>query len=394
MKKSAILLFVILALSLVAFLPSQVKATTYTYTIIGPYYEAGAVAPKYVSGGIVNSNGTVQYWNVSGVGGTAQTKVLGTYATPALYIAWNVTTVANATKRYYFFLSSATSDTVNIMIPLATFPYFNYQFIVADFYGMTNPYLQTTTTVNGTTWIVERQPLLASPTSFIMQQYQVYGLQFVCTQGTYSQSFTAENTFSNSLAVLAGAFPTSPYGNELYAYAERLNGSNIQIQYADPSNSTIWLYIEIYHSIGSYQITDYTLNTTGYSYNQLWVMGNSLLDYTVLVQAYVYGQEYDYSFSCPGPTTGTNPWIGLLDSLGSWPPGLEPSQIIATAIILAFLCIGSYASVDVGCVLAWLATGILVVLGWYTIAIPNFVFAGFVTFLVIFAHAKKTEREL
>jgi hypothetical protein len=392
MKKISILFLAILALTLFSFLPFQAKATSYTYTITGSYLDQGQIPTANVKVAIFFSNGTSNAFYLNTTGVSVVTQVF-TSNNPATHLSW-AEDGQNYT-RIYEFLPSQTSDTVYVCIPASFLPYFYYQFSIADFYGMNNPYLETSTVISGTSRVIERKSLASQGNiEFVMQQWNSYDLSFICDEGTYTQPFLAQNTFLNTLTILAGAFPISPYGNELYAYAQRLNGSSIQVLYSDPSNSTTWLYFEIYHQIGTYQITDYTLNTTGYSYNLIWIMGDSLTDYTVLVQAYVYGQEYDYSFTCPASTTGTNPWVGLLDSLGSWPPGLEPSQIIATAIILAFLCIGSYASVDVGCVLAWLATGILVILGWYTIAIPNFVFAGFVTFLVAFAHAKKTEREL
>ena len=107
-----------------------------------------------------------------------------------------------------------------------------------------------------------------------------------------------------------------------------------------------------------------------------------------------------------------HPWSGAFDFLGNdtetlpnylmgWPDGMSSNQIaqlVAVGIIMLFLGVGSFRSAGLSCIIAWVAGGIMFVLGWFNggasqagaSSIPLFAFAGFLAILII-VHEKKSE---
>jgi hypothetical protein len=45
------------------------------------------------------------------------------------------------------------------------------------------------------------------------------------------------------------------------------------------------------------------------------------------------------------------------------------------------------------CGLAWIIAGIMVAIGWFTISIPMFAFAGVLTVIIFLTEAKETTRD-
>jgi TM2 domain-containing membrane protein YozV len=69
------------------------------------------------------------------------------------------------------------------------------------------------------------------------------------------------------------------------------------------------------------------------------------------------------------------------------------AQIGAAAIIMLFLCIGSFRSAGACCILAWIIGGIMIFLGWWVTSIPEFALAGFLSILIAIDEGKQSVRE-
>ena len=117
------------------------------------------------------------------------------------------------------------------------------------------------------------------------------------------------------------------------------------------------------------------------------------VDYYITIEAYS-DQLRTWQLVAINLVSSTNVWSGLFESLGTFPTGFSPELLPAAIIILIVLGIFSYGSTATGCIMAWIVTGIMVLIHWYTIALPTFAFAGFVSILIAIAESKKTEREL
>jgi hypothetical protein len=375
----------------VPFWTNQVHATTYTYTFYGPYCDDGSIPSDVgVLVALFNANSTYYSFILVSTAGDANTSIVYS-STPVTGIFW----FSGAMQAYNYsriYTPSSTSETIYVHIPTIGAPFFVYTFNVADFYGMVNPYLESTITHGGSTYVVERQSLnTTGVVSFVMTQWHPYGLTFQCVQGTYSQTFLASATFTNNLQVLRGDFPTTAE-NESAATAVRLNGTAIQINYTDPDSATIWVYVAITHREEAETIVDYTDNqTTSSSYGLLAIVDNET-DYYAQVQAYRYGTVTEWDIPCP-ILYPFNPFSGLIDYLGTWPAGLDPSQLIPAAIIMLFLGLGSFRSAGVSCILAWVVGGIMIAIGWWQASIPLWSLAGVLSILVVIDESKQVARE-
>lgn len=361
------------------------------YIIHGPYYEDGEVATNYVNVSIYQRYNVTYSFGLNGTDSVAdQVEIL--IAQPALYMNWNASASLNYTRSYYF-LQDDYFDEVWIFVPKTTEPFYPYTFVPTDFYGMKNPYLETRINVNGVVRTVERKSVDINQITFFMIQWHNYDLTWICDQGTYTQSFNAENTFTTSLVILSGAFATNTASMPL-ASAARLNSTCIHASYADSLEATYWIYLNITHRAtgGTYEL-DYAVNETDSSYSLYWNLATNTTDYTVNIIAYTPLGLLSWKFPCPVTSISTNPFEGLFDFLGEW-GSLNPSQIPAVVIIMLFLAFGSTKSTGASCLIAWIIAAIFAIMGWYIVSVPIFAFAGVTSVLVWIAENKETTREV
>lgn len=408
--KGAITAVVLLALLFSLFTISPVKATSYTYTLHGPYYEDGSIPTADVLVSLSFFGNTTQSFVMSSNGAVANTTVITT-TTPARTMTWNASTSLNYTSIYDFL--DVTSDEVNLYIPNPDTPVGLYSFTVSDIgANMINPFLQSSTEPDGiTNEIVERRSLNGTATvTFVMAQFRTYTLTFICEEGSYSQPFFADTTFDINLPVLYGAFPSS---NSTLPVLEvtRLNSSLIEIEYVDSASLTNWLFLNITHRDGTSTINDYNSNTTGHTQVISWNEAVGNWNYIIYANASTSGGIYTWQITVP-KQAGDNPWDGQFDWLGNdtetfpdylmgWPEGMTSAQIgqlMACGIIMLFLGIGSYKNAGASMAIAWIAGGIMFALGWYSggaaqagaSGIPLFAFAGV---LAIITHMQEKKSE-
>lgn len=389
---------------------------TYNYVLSGPYYDSGVASSDKVNITSRYVNGLPNSTLLSG------TPITIASSTPITEMTWNASTALNYTRIINFRQLNATQY-VNIYIPNPAIPFQQYNFPITDFAGMSHAYLQTSVGNGSAQNMVEQIDLNTTGTpTFVMQQYTTYTLTFFCDQGTYSQQFVAQNIYTNTLSVLAGAFPTSNLTYPTFE-AQRLNSSLIGISYIDPSYTTNWLYITITHQFGTETVTDYITNNTGNTQTILWNSADSLTDYVVTASASiasntsVYGTTPSWAISV-SKTVSANAWLGVFDWLGQHvrtmpytPTGwtvangvqltsAQIAEIVGSAIILLFLGIGSYRTAGAACILCWIASGFMIVLGWWgngvggaVGALPTFAFSGFIAIMVHMSEGKDTARE-
>jgi hypothetical protein len=407
-----LLILLVATISIIISLPTVNAQTSYTYNFAGPYYYDGGMANANVSCAMLWVNGTTYRFQLNGTGVAIDTvNITSTF--PAYQILWNASSTLNYTS-IIDFQPLTTTQNINIYIPSPNTPAFIYTFIPTDFVGMTHAYLKCGLSTDGSTYNLLQQADLNSTSdpAFVLSQYGTYQLSFLCDQGTYTQMFTAQNVFSNTIPVLAGMFPTTNLTYPTFT-VQRVNSSLIGISYVDPSTSTAWLAINVTHRSGSTTINDYYTNNTGSSQTILWNGADLDKSYTVYAVAMIGTTSRTWSLIAP-VEPNSNPFMGIFDFLGQsidtfphvdtgWPVGmssLQIAQLIGASIIMLFLCIGSFRSAGACCILSWIIAGIMMFLGWWgdsttTYAtVPMYVFSGFVGLVVHLGEAKQTEREL
>lgn len=392
------------------FVVQPVKGQSYTYTLNGPYYDDGSVANADISVTIKFYGAADQTFIMSGDGATANTTVINS-SYQAQSMLWNASSALNYTSIYDFL--DDTSDEVNLYIANPDNVVNLYYFSISDIgANMIDPYIQTSITPDGVNSdVVERRSLNGTATvAFVMTQFKTYTLTFICDAGSYSQTFLADITTSINLPILYGAFPASNSSIPTFD-ATRLNSTLIEFTYADSSSSTDWLYLLVTHKSGTSTINDYVSNTTGYSQIIDWNYAVSSFDYVVYANASLGGTVFSWQVTV-SKVQPDNPWEGQLDWLGptantypdalmGWPEGMssvQVGQLIACGVIILFLGIGSFRNAGAAMVFAWIAGGLMMVMGWYTggaaqagaSSIPLFCFG---LFLGIITHMQEKKSE-
>ena len=398
------------------------EATTvanYAYTFSGPYYDDGTSSGDTISATAYWVNNVAQHFYLTEATGS----ITLNSNSPITTMTWNCSSTLNETRRIDF-QPLPTNQNFTLFITNPSSPSTIYTFPITDFYGMTNPFLETQVSIGGTLYTTEQVNTnnIGSP-NFIMQQYQTYTLTFNCKQGSYSQQFTAGTTTTNTLPVLAGAFPTT---NTTYpeADAARLSPTTIGMIYADPAISTDTVNFLITHQSGATVVIDYNNTFIGTSQNNTWTQADAATSYTVTITASIsnatsaYGSNPQWIIIVP-ETVQANPWLGAFDWLGQYTPTLPYTptgwtgangqqlssgliaEFVGMAIIMLFLGVGSYRSSGVTCIIAWLMSGILLYLGWWAngitgglSAIPSFALCGVIAIFITLSESKQTEREV
>ncbi len=384
------LLIAVLCVSCLAFVVPQAQAV-YIYPVSGPYYDDGTIPNENVTVTAYFMNNTIYTFQLQG-NGTHVDNVNLTSTSQISKMVWNASSANNYTRVNDIFFGLYGT---RIYIPNPATYSFVYSFTVTDFYGMSNPYLQTSVSSDGINYyVVESKLIESNPITFVLQQYTSYRLTFRCTQGTYTQTFSAEEVFTIDLLVMHGAF-LSTNTTYIEANATRPTSTSILTQYLDPSASTTWMYYTVTHKVGTTTYTDYTYNNTGSSQSDLWSSANATVDYTVNMQALVGTETYTWTIPVSASTIGTNPFTGLITPLGTWPSGFNADELPWIIIVICVAAIFSFWSVTAGAFLSWIIAGVFMALGWITvIPVPVYGLAGVVCFLVGYAESKKTEREL
>jgi hypothetical protein len=386
--KFAMLLVCLLAVMALSI--QGVSATTYTYTFQGPFYLSGSIdTSDTVRCNIIWSDLTTSQVSLS----NSNFSQIITHGTYIREISWNASDVGNYTSIMVLPPATTTNIPINIYIPNPNMPYFMYTFPVTAFVPLTHGYLSVNINAAGLSNTMAEQVSLdaAGIPAFVMQQFQTYTLTFTCDEGVYSQQFSAQNIQSNTLEVLAGAFISNTTGTTSIS-ATRPTQTTLNIYYADPNSTTTSLNVVVIHKNGVTDIVDYNDTKVTNVYNATVTVDGST-DYYVAITPTQSGTQSTYKYALSALVIPTNPFNGLFNFLGNWPAGLDPAQLFAAGIIMCCLAIGSKWSAGFSCLCAWVMAGILYVLGWFTMSIPMFAFAGVFSLIVVLVEAKEQSRD-
>lgn len=340
------------------------SGNAFNYFFQGPYLDSGELYNGTVHVKLTpNANLTYQF-DLTSDGVTADT---ATYSLEqqAVLATWNITNAANYTRTRYF--TDASAETIYVCIPDPDLPVYLYQFVISDFVGVTDGFLESLVYLDGANRVVERQPInTINAAPFYMSWSKKYDMRVVADQGVLSVgSFTALAETNPSVIIPAGGFPWATVGLPITVNALRLNSTVIQVNYTDSDEGTYWvrIYIRRKLTLGGYY-TDYYENTTANNYSLMWTNADNDTDYLVQVQAY-RGTTEEWSFYCPYRRERANIWapLGYLGQDG-FPIPLEnlPAVILIICSILAF----SFWHITAGAWIGWAVTGVCFLFGWLT----------------------------
>ena len=407
-------LWLLLPLILIAIaiptLPTSAQ-TSYTYTLHGPYYEDNTVAPDAANITVYWINGAVVSYILQASGSTEDTQVI-TSVNPITSLSCNVTSSSsNATR--IFDITPTTQTDIYIYMTNPDLASALYSFSVTDYAGKTAPFLQSQVSPDGITWYtVESRSLNESSTiSLLLTQYNRYQIIVTCTEGTYTQPFIPEATYTQNIAILSGTFSSAASATSPTFNASRTNSSLISITYTDPSTSTVWLSFNITHKSGTTIITDYTLNQTGNTQVVQWNGADSDKSYTVAATASVGGTQKSWVIPLTS-SAASNPFLGVFDFLGvttatlpgvytGWPAGMtsyQIAQLIAALLITVFLGMGSFRNAGASAIMACIFAGIMFAIGWWSggvgqASVNAVPMLGLAFFIAIFTHFNEKKSE-
>jgi hypothetical protein len=315
----------------------------------------------------------------------------------AVLMTWNISATGNYSRVLYF--KADKTETVYVFVPDVELPYYLYGFVVNDFVGVTNGYLESMVYVNGSNRVVERQPInTINAAPFYMAWSKKYDMRVVCDEGTLSLgAFTALAETSPTVMIPMGAFPRTINGLLVSAIAARLNATAIQANYTDTYGLTYWVRANFTHRLNNgLYVSDYSELSTSNSYSVTWTGAEINVDYLVRVDAYRSGGLKSWTFSCPYTRNNTNIWepLNSLGDLRDLP--LEAQYVPAIVLIIAALLSFSYAHISVGVWCVWAIAGVCYLFGWLPYdAVGTPVVLGLGAFVcggITFGEFKKTER--
>lgn len=407
LKKTFVLLLVsVLFVLAVSSSINLVHAQVYNYyQFNGPYYLNTQQNPLASTSVIINAlyvNGSVYSFTLAG----NQIEIYS--SSPIKQISWNASSSLNYTSLIDFTPNQqliGVFNSINIFIPNPNSPFFQYTFPVTDFVGVTNAYLQMSVNTSTSNSAMTEQVSLsaASTPTFVMQQYQTYTLSFICDQGTYSEQFTAEATYVNSLTIFPGMFGVNNATQRtINSYAT--NNTNIYVTYQDPTSQTSWVNFIITENINNNNQIDYNYTASASTASINWNSADtSTTAYTVTITDLYQGTTETYIYNIAAAPSTNNPFTSISGLFGqlplSWTGGFisylpfDASQAIAIALIMVALCVGSYFSMALGCGLSWVVGVFLWYVGWWQAAVGPIILGGILVGFIIFIEAKKRERE-
>jgi len=337
----------------------------YVYTFIGPIDEA--------SGTSVNQTVTVSVYQTSGVFNFTLNGNYTYYSAMAPqffeeYLGGNVTRIYYPVPAYF-----GDSETVYVFLPDS--PYYTYYVSITDVLGITNAYVESYISLNGSNVVVERRPYsMNNLIPFTLHFGGSYGFRIWCSQGFYDNGVTtpADPSTPVSITVSALNFPSTAisYGN-LTVFTQRTSATTIQVLYQDLNNETGTVSTQIYQ--GS-QLMDSDNQTTSGTYSLTWNNAQPTLTYTVTVTSSTsYYGTLSWSWTLPPYSITTSSFN--LSFLGNW-LGVDGAQVFG--FFLCLLVFGCFSSKDryVGTVITVFLAGFLTYIGWLNIPTGMLTFVG------------------
>jgi len=359
----------------------------YHYVVHGPYSENGTVANAFVNITLAIQNMDSNSTYLNGTDGVADTLDFQVEQ-KGVSFTWNISASGYNYTRIVM-LKSDTFEEIYIFIPnsaeVANIYYFNF----IDLVGVTNGYLETRITFNGSSTIVERQKAdVYSLKPFWLTWNHHYDVRLVCDQGSYTWSDqVATEPYTWTFAVNSGMFPVTLPGMNLTIYAERKNHTYIQVNYSDAESLTSWVNVAFKHKLNGVYVTDYSLNQTGNSVQVNWYSADEDFGYRILVQYYRNGTtESGYLFVNQLPSDALV-FEGQLDLLGLFP--FDSRQLIGIFILFIIGTIFTYEDVVIGGFTILILASFLNLIGFLAIGWTLIGVGFIIVFLAALANAKR-----
>lgn len=367
-------------------------SNVYNYYFQGGYTDAGAVFNGTIHCKLYQTQNDTVEFDLVGDGVTADSISFG-LEQQAQMLLWNISTTANYTRIIEF--TDAISETVYLCIPTENSPFYLYSFVVNDFVGVSNGFLEASIYINGSR-VVERHSIDSiNNVPFYLTWGQRYDMRIVADQGTLVLgTFTALGELSPTLVIPYGSFPSELFSIAATATAQRLTETSIRINYTDPDENTYSIAIGIWHLVGNAYYSDYNATIDSFPASLTWAVADPLVDYRVIVTATRTDGYKTYNFNLPYER-GTRNIFSPLDNLGSGlPVAIQyfPAIILIVAAFLGF----SYWHISVGAWVGWFAAAACIWFGF----LPNFGvptvaamgFAAFMCAIITIGEFRRNER--
>lgn len=360
----------------------------YRYIVHGPYYENGAVANAFVNVTLAIQNMDSNSTYLNGTDGVAdlldfQVEQKG------ISLSWNISSSGYNYTRIIM-LTDDTFEELYIFIPdegsLTNIYYFNF----VDLAGISDGFLETRITFNGTSTILERQ--IADTFSlkpFWMIWNHHYDVRLTCDRGTYTWTDqVATEPYTLTFAVNSGSFPITLPGSNLTILAERKNHTNIQVNYSDSESLTSWVNVVFQHKLHGNFVTDYSLNQTGQSMIVNWGGADEDSGYRINVQYLRNGTEESAFLWINQLPSDELQFEGQFDILGLFP--FDSRQLVGILILFIIGTIFTYENVIIGGFTILILASFLNLIGFLAIGWTLIGVGFIIVFLAAFASAKRS----
>lgn len=364
------LVFIFLA---TAFIPN-VKALV-TYTMNGLYLEDGSDDLAGINVTMTRIGESPEKFFLNGT-------YLANATTGAVVFSFDLG--YNESRTYYTI--NSTAEAIYVFRP--SDPFYTYFIEVIDYVGLDWGYLESVINVGGNERVVERWSLeVLNEIPFMFTWGKAYTLRLICNRGTYVYgTYVAGASTSFTLAVTSDMFPEVPTDTSgLSITAARMNTTWIYAYYRDINLATNWTYFEIIEYGETTPV--YTFNSTSQTISLNWYDAASDTDYYVVVTIMhsVLGVKY-WSFACPAPVSGSNPFT-ILSDLGDFP--FDPMYIIPVAVLVAIGLCFTWFSIPVGMVVLVIVAAIETWMGWLVISWTWLSLAGTIIIMLAIGEAKE-----
>jgi hypothetical protein len=301
-------------------------------------------------------------------------------------IYWNLTSDF-IKQRVYNFNPLDTADEVWLHVADTTIESVNQYYVsVTDFAGLTGAYIYTLRNVNGTTRIMEKQPLdVMNNIPFWLITYSQYTLKIISDQGTFTWNLPADTIGTKSFIITKDMVTQVSTARTFTVQATRLNGTVINIEYYDPTSSTVSVTTAIKYYSNYVWNTAYTQTDYSNDIDFNWTSAESTREYVVVVTATFTDETLTWQFGLGIPEP-SNLFSTSLNLFGEW--GFPANQVPGIIIAGLFFGLLSWRDTEIGCGIGLAVTALLCIVGLLDVPVMA-IAMGFMLVIFMYLHKGK-----
>ncbi len=357
-----------------------------TVTMHGPYLETGAVFNGTVNVTLYYSSNSSETVTLDGSDGVADTASSSSDNMP-INCFWNCSSDYTKMRVHTF---SPTASLAEIWVCVAnteTETLNQYYVSITDFAGITNGYVSTMKNVGGSTRVIERVPLdIMNNMPFWLITYNQYTLKVESDNGTFTWNLPADVIGTKGYLISKDMVTQTSTARNFTVAATRVNGSIINIQYYDPTISTISVtsnitYYSNYVWASAYLQTDSVDNNINYN----WTNAEATRNYVAVIIATTTSGTYQWNFAL-APPVAENLLGASLNIFGNWP--FPANQVPGLVIAGLFFGLLSWRDTEIGCAIGLVVTCILWIIGLLEVPVMG-VAIGFMLVVFMYLHRGK-----